>query len=52
MSSPIPRLFRAALGGPASGEFHECRRCGTTVEGGAERCPRCESAEIATYFLQ
>lgn len=51
MTSPIPRLFRAAIGNDGSGTLHECRRCGTAVEGGAERCPRCESAEIATYFL-
>lgn len=52
MTSRIPRLFRAAVGGTAPRELHECRRCGTAVEGGAERCPRCESTEIATYILQ
>lgn len=51
MSSPMRRLVREAIGGPVPGEFHECRRCGTAVEGSAERCPRCESTEIATYSL-
>lgn len=51
MTPRIPHLIREAIGGPASGEFQECRRCGTAVEGSAERCPRCESTEIATYSL-
>lgn len=52
MTSWIPWLFREAIGGRSPGEHRECRRCGTTVEGSAERCPRCESVEIATYLLQ
>ncbi|MFC7006471.1 hypothetical protein [Halalkalicoccus salilacus] len=27
----------------------ECRRCGTSVENDTQRCPRCDSREIARY---
>lgn len=29
----------------------ECRRCGTSVENGTERCPGCGSAEIVRYHV-
>jgi uncharacterized OB-fold protein len=27
----------------------ECRRCGTTVSPGTDRCPECESTDIVRY---
>jgi len=27
----------------------ECRRCGTSVDSGADTCPECGSDEIARY---
>ncbi|WP_254824457.1 MULTISPECIES: hypothetical protein [Haloglomus] len=41
----------AALRGNRSAGFHECRRCGTTVEPSASGCPACESTDIARYDL-
>lgn len=29
----------------------ECRRCGTTVKRGTDRCPACGTAEIARYEI-
>jgi rubrerythrin len=29
----------------------ECRRCGTSVENGTERCPDCDSTEIARHHV-
>lgn len=29
----------------------ECRKCGTTVERGAQTCPSCGSDEIAIYTI-
>ena len=43
--------FVAALRGNRSAGFHECRRCGTTVEPSASGCPACESSDIARYDL-
>ena len=39
---------RAYLGGSES-VVSECRRCGTSVENDTQRCPRCDSMEIARY---
>ncbi|MFB6205523.1 MAG: hypothetical protein ABEJ05_03210 [Haloglomus sp.] len=41
----------AALRGTHSAAFHECRRCGTTVEPSASGCPACDSDDIAHYDL-
>ncbi|WP_336345470.1 hypothetical protein [Halalkalicoccus ordinarius] len=29
----------------------ECRRCGTSVENGTERCPGCDSTEIVRHHI-
>lgn len=31
--------------------LYECRRCGTTVDHDADRCPVCDGEEIACYNL-
>jgi rubrerythrin len=41
----------AALRGTRSTGFHECRRCGTTVDPAESGCPACESTDIAQYDL-
>jgi rubrerythrin len=40
----------AALRGTSPG-FHECRRCGTTVDPDAAGCPACDSTDIARYDI-
>jgi hypothetical protein len=30
---------------------HECRRCGTTVDGTTDECPACGSTRIARYEI-
>lgn len=41
----------AAIRGNGSPGFHECRRCGTTVEPDAAGCPTCDSTDIARYDI-
>lgn len=36
---------------PDSTMIYECRRCGTTLDAGDERCPRCEVSSIARYEI-
>lgn len=31
--------------------IYECRHCGTTLEAGNRRCPRCETSSIARYEI-
>lgn len=33
----------------ADDALYECRHCGANLEVGAERCHRCDSAEVARY---
>lgn len=38
------------VGGGGSQVIHECRECGTSV-GSDDRCPACDSSNIARYEL-
>jgi len=42
-------LRRLLRGRPRRDRLHECRRCGTAVDAGTERCPTCETGGIASY---
>lgn len=40
---------RPSSDGPSPPTVYECRHCGTTLDSGAERCPRCETASVVRY---
>lgn len=40
-----------SIRGRSSATFHECRDCGTTLDGPTSACPVCDSTEIASYEL-
>ena len=42
----IRRLFD----GPA--EVHECRRCGTTLDRGDDRCHNCGAEDVVSYRIE
>lgn len=52
------RLLRettSAIGGVLFDDcviLYECRRCGTTVDSKADRCPHCETDEVARYEIR
>jgi rubrerythrin len=35
----------------AAGPVYECRRCGTTLTAGEERCPYCGPTDVVTFEL-
>lgn len=51
MSVDTQWLTTVLLGRQGSDTHHECRHCGTTVDGDAGTCPRCGATEIASYRL-
>lgn len=50
MASLIERVT-TTLGEARTDQFHECRRCGTTVTADADTCPECGAADIVQYDL-
>lgn len=40
---------RPASREPSAPTVYECRHCGTTLDAGVERCPRCETASVVRY---
>ena len=36
----------------ASTVVRECRQCGTTLDGGIERCPYCGPTSVARYEIR
>lgn len=51
MSTVIQHVKQAVVGRNHQLVFCECRRCGTTVTETDDRCPSCDSSEIARYQL-
>jgi anaerobic ribonucleoside-triphosphate reductase len=37
--------------GRTTNDFRECRRCGTTLDRPAARCPACGSRDVARYEI-
>jgi hypothetical protein len=54
--SRADRLLRvvrnpASLESDSPTTVYECRRCGTTLEAGDDRCPHCETSAVARYEI-
>ena len=32
--------------------LHECRRCGTTLDSGADRCEACGARDVARFLIE
>jgi len=47
--TPLATRLRNVLSGTE--QILECRNCGTTVDADGDRCPHCDSEEIATYTI-
>ena len=44
--------LRRVVAGTGRETVCECRRCGTTVRSGTDRCPECDAADIARYDIR
>ena len=46
-------LLRSLVGGERAGEvIYECRNCGTILDADEEKCPQCDSTDVAHYEIE